>query len=100
MRLTPPPGIDPPTELTRRWSAGGETPVITQDVDFFNKALKKVQPCDTTSYSYRRLFIHTVLDSLTDETGLVDWCAAMQITGHKCEKTLRCSYAEPFKRPL
>jgi hypothetical protein len=49
-----------------------------------------------TTYSLRRNFMHHVIDVCTrdsDAGKLVDWMAAIQLTGHQKAATLRASYA-------
>jgi hypothetical protein len=53
-----------------------------------NEILAQVCTPKSTTYSFRRNFIHRVLTACTDE-GVVDYSEAMKYTVHENENTLR-----------
>ncbi len=72
-------------------------------VEDFNNALKaacrtlEMEAC--TSYSLRRMFIHSVIKKAT--TGdVIDWLAVIRSTGHHSLEVIRCSYAQKFDSVL
>jgi len=76
--------------------------------DALNRVLKKVwkesprgRPRPWTSYTFRRNFEHAVLDLFTDKsTGAIEYCKAIQFTGHANGKVLRASYGKAARISL
>jgi len=72
------------------------------DCDSVNKVLKKVCPANMnytshpypTTYSFRRLFDHRVIDWYTGGDGIVEWSKVIEWTTHKEVRALRGHYAK------
>ena len=76
--------------------------VCTVSVDDFNNALKALgeQFEGYTSYSFRRLFVHRVIERFTNEECMVAWAEVVKLTGHVSIETVRTSYAKKFTSTL
>jgi len=70
--------------------------------DSINKVLKMVCPPDPTypahpfptTYSFRRVFDHRVIQWYTSEDGIVEWSKVIDWTAHKENRALRGHYAK------
>jgi len=67
-----------------------------------NKAIHHLGPQfeGITSYSFRRLFVHRVIEMFKDDEGHIAWAEAVKLTGHVHVETLRTSYAKIEDRVL
>ena len=76
--------------------------VCTVGVDEFNAALKLLGEKfeGYTSYSFRRLFVHRVIERFTSEDCMVAWAEVVKLTGHVSIETVRTSYAKKFTSTL
>ena len=72
--------------------------IFTINCDAFNAALKSLGPEleGYTSYSFRRLFVHRVIERFTDEDEMVAWAEVVKLTAHVQIETVRVSYAKKF----
>jgi len=54
-----------------------------------------------TSYSFRRLFVHRVIERFRDnETEMIAWGEVVKLTAHVSIETVRSSYAKRFQKTL
>ena len=72
--------------------------VFTMGCDAFNAAIKAlgVEFEDYTSYSFRRLFVHRVIERFTGEDEMTAWAEVVKLTAHVQIETVRTSYAKKF----
>ena len=66
--------------------------------DAFNAAIKDLgtEFEDYTSYSFRRLFVHRVIERFTGEDEMTAWAEVVKLTAHVQIETVRTSYAKKF----
>lgn len=76
--------------------------LIKIGADELNKAIDRLGPqySSITSYSFRRLFVHRVIDMFKDDEGHIAWAEVVKLTGHIHVETLRTSYARVEDRVL
>ena len=91
-----------PPEVIAALKIGPKDIMATMDLDAYNAALKHVCPGvdGLTSYSFRRLFVHRMMERCKSDEGLVDWLDVIKLTGHLKVETVRTSYSEPFQMNL
>ena len=87
-----------PQEVVTALSIGAKQIMATMEVDAYNACLKAVCPgiAKLTSYSFRRLFVHRMMERCRNDAGLVDWLEVISLTGHLKVETARTSYSTPF----
>ena len=90
-----------PASVVAAMKAAPQTRIFPLDVDGFNKAIRQLgsEFEGITSYSFRRLFVHRVIDRFTED-GMTAWEECVKLTAHKKIETLRNSYAKKFQNVL
>ena len=91
-----------PHEVIAALSIGAKEIMSTMEVDAYNKCLKAVCPevAKLTSYSFRRLFVHRMMERCKSDDGIIDWLEVIHLTGHLKVETARTSYSTPFQMNL
>ena len=89
-------------ELRSIVAAPSKSPLPVLDCSAFNQALRSVPEAEMlklTSYSFRRLFIQSVISGST-KGDVTDWLAASKQTGHLSLEVLRTKYTVKFQNTL
>lgn len=96
------PGILPPPELLQMVAEGRQdfTSWEIADVDTFNRALKKAMPRTNllfvrgapTTYTFRRNFVHRIINCCRNPNGSVRWDEVTEYTLHFKEENVKAHY--------
>lgn len=91
-----------PVSVQQALNVGKDVIVCTASVDQFNAALKALGEAyeGYTSYSFRRLFVHRVIERFTNDECMTMWAEVVKLTGHVSIETVRTSYAKKFTSTL